>query len=743
MKFIKIRKQNIPKIKQKEVVESIGIDDPECDIKNDKLHRENFVKRLISLLRDKHDKKIIGLYSKWGEGKTTVIKFIKQLINERKYKRGRFYQNSFEIIEFNLWQFDNKFAAITEFYHALSNVMGARGHKMQEIAESILGSISVGVGGAVGGISISAKELSKIFKKKETLSGLIESLKRNSATSEKRILVIMDDLDRLDKEEILFAFKIIKVYGNLPNVSYILALDPVIVRDKLRDQYGDIDFLDKFIQIEMPLPEISAADLATILQERISKEILEDRYYKEVEFDKDDQERLYDNLKYNGDFLRNIRDIKRLMIGLQKPREILLEVNPTDVIFLDLLRIRNFKLWEDVKNYPEYYIKGSVLFLRLLDEKEDSEQRIGHFKKLKEDNTLDLTGAKLLYLLFPIARVALTKALSSPGFIPGLLHKLEKNQIYEKMSVGYSDYLTKYFFDRTLENQVKHSEAKKIVKRILRGRNLKEYYSKYTKNKDLELSFVANLRHPRVLKLIDSTKKAAVTLNNVLDNFELFDSEYAPFLSSAQNIALKLCCDLVNEFSQSKEVNDVLQEFVEKGNIENVAGLLRWLQEIKTGGRGWWNLEKKDIKFLQDKYNQRIEKIFRNNLSVIFDLKYWVRVLFAWSDTDIRSELLLKVFKKDYRYTVELLKSCIIKFESGNSTDFSKIIKLVNIDKLYEIVKSQEEQFKKDDEAKWILERFEEYYKKHTQNLQKVNENNGQKQNTNTDKEISKPSKKV
>ena len=39
------------------------------------------------------------------------------------------------------------------------------------------------------------------------------------------ILVVIDDLDRLQPDELLLVFKLIRLVGRLPSVGYILAFD--------------------------------------------------------------------------------------------------------------------------------------------------------------------------------------------------------------------------------------------------------------------------------------------------------------------------------------------------------------------------------------------------------------------------------------------------------------------------------------------------------------------------------------
>lgn len=58
-------------------------DKPISEEKDDKFQRYNFSKRIAETIlnRKSSDSIVIGLYGAWGEGKTSVLNFIKQELN--------------------------------------------------------------------------------------------------------------------------------------------------------------------------------------------------------------------------------------------------------------------------------------------------------------------------------------------------------------------------------------------------------------------------------------------------------------------------------------------------------------------------------------------------------------------------------------------------------------------------------------------------------------------------------------
>ncbi len=107
------------------------------------------------------------------------------------------------------------------------------------------------------GDQLSTLELSQLKKRVE------EILKEE----QKRVLVLMDDIDRLDKSEVHAILKLVKLSADFAYTSYILAFDEEVVAASVGERYGngDIDagrkFLEKIVQVPLHLPKIDAASL--------------------------------------------------------------------------------------------------------------------------------------------------------------------------------------------------------------------------------------------------------------------------------------------------------------------------------------------------------------------------------------------------------------------------------------------------------------------------------------------------
>ena len=104
-------------------------------------------------------------------------------------------------------------------------------------------------------IADSKKEANESSESIENLlSSLHEALEqKNAKESKKRILIVLDDLDRLDSNEVLAMFRLIKTFGNLPNIIFLLVYDNDIISAIVDKHFPESKgkYLDKFIQLRV------------------------------------------------------------------------------------------------------------------------------------------------------------------------------------------------------------------------------------------------------------------------------------------------------------------------------------------------------------------------------------------------------------------------------------------------------------------------------------------------------------
>jgi predicted KAP-like P-loop ATPase len=105
------------------------------------------------------------------------------------------------------------------------------------------------------------------FLEGPSLQTAYQKLREQLAKSGKRFLVTIDDLDRLQDNEIRTIMQMVKTVGRLPNVVYLLAYDRAIVWRALDGDWQRIGpkFAEKIVQQEIELPQPSKEDILSML----------------------------------------------------------------------------------------------------------------------------------------------------------------------------------------------------------------------------------------------------------------------------------------------------------------------------------------------------------------------------------------------------------------------------------------------------------------------------------------------
>ena len=98
-----------------------------------------------------------------------------------------------------------------------------------------------------------------------------EISKKLSRLTNKKIVVIIDDLDRCWPGEILSIFNIIKNVGYFKNIIYLISYDKEKVVKTLEEKKYSSDYLDKIINIEKNIPKANDSNLKEFFKDELLK----------------------------------------------------------------------------------------------------------------------------------------------------------------------------------------------------------------------------------------------------------------------------------------------------------------------------------------------------------------------------------------------------------------------------------------------------------------------------------------
>jgi len=336
----------------------------EQDLFNFKYYAKK-VQRLIQLNSNNSEPFTIGIYGKWGEGKTSFLNLIEEKIDHFDKKEG---DKEYYRFHFNPWRYSNEDEMLFDFFDSLSKLfyvekkdtVGKCIKKYSKYLKAIKISSTVGIPNFLN---------TKIeFEPNEIFKALGEDLEGEEVTIEKlkekvneaikkanfKVVVFIDDIDRLDKDEIYTILKLIKLNANFNNFIFIVTLDSDHVAKAIKDRYGnEIEdgklFLEKIINIPIHLPKIENEDLQYFFELKLKET------FSSIQFDnqKDKKLEIQEIIKsYNSIHFKSPREIIRVLNGFFIGAfTIGDDVNLKDLFWIEWLKLKNEKLYNRLKNY--------------------------------------------------------------------------------------------------------------------------------------------------------------------------------------------------------------------------------------------------------------------------------------------------------------------------------------------------------------------------------------------------------
>ena len=224
----------------------------------DRFKRWPFAKRIAETIVSRKDPSsiVVGIYGAWGEGKTSVLNLIDQEMKSHE---------SVICVRFNPWLFRDETTLLLSYFSTLADALGRSiSTKKEKIGKwlqdygSVLAPLSFsffGLGMSPGKVTAEAGKLLSSIDLNELRKRIEELL----SEEEKRIVILMDDIDRLDKNEIYAVFRLVKLSADFSYTAYILAFDDSMVSSALQERYATgaesgESFLEKIIQVPLRLP---------------------------------------------------------------------------------------------------------------------------------------------------------------------------------------------------------------------------------------------------------------------------------------------------------------------------------------------------------------------------------------------------------------------------------------------------------------------------------------------------------
>lgn len=283
-------------------------------IADDILHRQPFVneikKLIVEYTKQDTDGLVIGLEGSWGSGKTSILNLLEQAFTEES--------DEFVVRRLDSWLAVDSVSLTLEFFKTLREAARDAGtfldgndyikEQLQKAPRFILKGLKAsGVSFNLSGISVKPDWNAMLADK--TLREKKEEIRQNLKVSQKHIIYMIDDLDRLNSEEVALVMQLVKNLADFPNVIYILAYDRDIVSNALQhiDGRNGADFMEKIVQVPIAMPAFDKDDLLDYFSYQLHEIISTQKI-------KMDSNLLRHTIQVVAPlYINNIRDCKRIL----------------------------------------------------------------------------------------------------------------------------------------------------------------------------------------------------------------------------------------------------------------------------------------------------------------------------------------------------------------------------------------------------------------------------------------------
>lgn len=377
----------------------LGLKEDTFNVENDIdiYERENYAIRILEKIIYTGNKKafVIAINGLWGQGKTVFISFLikhikvnydvfinslegvkKTELSEIEVAQIKDVKKNILEFEFNPWKnFDNR-KLIREFFMLFSNKLSEYDISLSKSLKDYSSQLT----------ELNDSDLSKLIQQSfeyfipsQSLSDSYDEINASLELLGKKIVIIIDDLDRLTGEELIDVLRLVRNTANFANTFFVLAYDHNYVLNAIERKNkisNKEDFLHKLVQLELTLPVIGKNVLLEYTKKQLSKltpdktkvleltECISGLQYipvrrDDIDYSKDSFIEADPDFNLFNGLIRSVRDAHRFLNSFKISFEAIGDFcDLQDLLILELLKSRFLSIYQLVSQ-KKYIMKKS------------------------------------------------------------------------------------------------------------------------------------------------------------------------------------------------------------------------------------------------------------------------------------------------------------------------------------------------------------------------------------------------
>jgi hypothetical protein len=527
-------------------------DDPIQKIEDDELGRNKFVEELAQsiLSREITENLVISLDGPWGSGKSSVLNLLEARIKTVNPENTTLFR-------FDPWYFNSTEKLLQSFLDEINRILEKRveGRTLREKFskyKKVLTSVQVSPKVSFMGVELSFGDLDIVL---ENPGQLREDIKQLIANTKARVIILLDNLDRLDSSELLLIFKLVRLCSDFPGFTFVLALDKQQILRSLKLSNLSAEFIEKIIQVDIKLPSTEQYNIDNFVIKGL--EWIANK--KKIKLDDYFWTRFTEVYRFtvSANLIATLRDAKRFLNTADFSLPIVVgEVDYTDFLILQILRVFFPEIYEFLPEFSDELTKFDAIGTGA-DWRQ--KERIAVFNELNEKiqaEAKDKSKAAndLLGFLFPNYRSFIQNP-QNPS-LHSYTDEYERDQL-----IASSTHFARYFTMKVARDDIPTSAILDFIDRLnSQGNELniqEQFLSRYLETSNLVLAlkkldlYVDKLNESARLHIIHSLSNSSSSFSNKRTNY--WESE----VSSAKDLVTS-CILTFPENQQIEMISEII-----------------------------------------------------------------------------------------------------------------------------------------------------------------------------------------
>lgn len=636
------------KMQEEEETKGFIKDEPIKEWNEDLLNRRQLAKALVDrLINTKVDNEAftLGITASWGDGKTSFIDLMKLSLEKN-------YQDKVIIMDFNPWLYGKEVDLLHIFFDELRRKIAHRNGKLSRDLRHYANALSK--------IDASWSWLAAVLKDEfssQNIKEQGEAIGNQIKRIQKKIVVFVDDIDRLEEKEMAEVFQLIRNASNFPHMYFVVGYDKKYVVDTLQGVYGchKLRYTEKILQEEYALPRIGEQDIFDALQGLFDK-VLNEKDQEQLRVLDWDSLRMINICKY----FKNLRDIKRfgnILLGYYVRLKDEVDIN--DFVKYLILHLR----YPLVQNFIEEH-RDSVLW-----------QKDRYTRKIELYNNSHTEKEKVLEIFDRKVHFDLIKCLQQDKYkaewhlddtdVPLITELLEalwgSNRSLATRGINHPKYIHRYFLKNLLEHEIPKKEMDEFLQ--LDFQSMKPKIQEWAESKSASLVTQLSVV-PKDKEMVKKYLQVIFYVNEIGTKNRFHFLEIYPMIRFLYN-------------TQTGTYNEEDKQFIRELLLreENPRFAVSYITSVEEDEKDWFPLDKEELREIRNTIFQKYAKDPRNGLKAICEMWYGTRarVRITKNEPPINkydercNQTMRNIAESDFENFIPLS----IQEEGGNSQFFS------------------------------------------------------------------------